>query len=191
MVASRSTTVVVVGSDAPAIIAQLGALRNVRAAAFAGADDSEVRRWLSHSHSPYVVHDRDPLAHVAAAWVEFFDDLASLGTLDLEVDRAVTAFGRDEQDMPDYYLVAEPEELSPTWKHWWLGVLPQAAPTRVIPWSEGGSTSLARVLRTLPTSRLWPAPRTWLGGLSHQVPDRVGLEGSRAEPEEPGLRQAG
>ena len=74
--------------------------------------------------------------------------------------------------MPDYYIVAEPESLSPTWKHWWLGVLPKAAPTRVIPWGAG-STPLAGVLRQLPTGRPWPTPEPWLRGVAWAVPDRV------------------
>ena len=35
---------------------------------------------------PYVVHDADPLEHVAAAWVELYEERATLGTLELEVE---------------------------------------------------------------------------------------------------------
>jgi hypothetical protein len=181
MAGSRSTTIVLVGSDAPAAadaLVALGRLANVRAAALARSSEEEASRWLAQSYAPYVAHDRDPLVHVASAWVEFFDDLTTFDTLDLEVSRALDAFERGRLTMPDYYIVMEPEALPPTWKHWWLGVLPQAAPTRVIPWSEDGPVSLARVLRTLPTSRQWPQPGPWLHGVAHSVPDRIGL----AEP---------
>ncbi len=170
--APSSTTLVFVGSDAPAALEALDHLANVRAAALRGTSDEEARRWVARAHSPYVVHDRDPLGHVAAAWVEFFDDLSTLGTLDLEVDRALAALETGQLVMPDYYIVAEPDSLSPTWKHWWLGVLPKAAPTRVIPWGAG-STPLARVLRQLPTGRPWPTPDPWLRGVAWAVPDRV------------------
>jgi len=172
---SPSTTLVVVGDDARGLIDEAGRFANVRAATFPLTAGGEVQRWINRSKAPYVVHDHDPLGHVAAAWVEFFDDLATLGTLDLEVDRALEKFERAELSMPDYYVVADPESLPPTWRHWWLGVLPQAAPTRVIPWDATGSESLARLLRTLPTSRQWPDPGPWLRRVARTVPDLAGL----------------
>ena len=175
MVGLGSTTLVIVGDDAPKQIDALNRLANVSAATFTGAEDEDVRRWVSSSHLPYVVHDHDPLSHVAAAWVEFFDDQTTLGTLDFEIDRALTALERGLAAMPDYYVVLEPETLSPTWKHWWLGVLPEAAPTRVIPWDDR-SPSVARMLRKLPTGRAWPEPEPWLRTVARSVPDRVGLE---------------
>lgn len=175
MGSSRSTTIVIVGHDAPEVIHVLDAFANVHGETFAAVSDDEMQRWIARAHSPYLVHDRDPLEHVAAAWVEFFDDLATLGTLDLEVDRAVGALERGSLSMPDYYVVIDPERLAPTWKHWWLGVLPDVAPSRVIPWTGDGSTSLARLLRTLPTSRQWPDPGPWLRRVARAVPDRIGL----------------
>ncbi|MCU1585739.1 MAG: hypothetical protein JWM49_2295 [Microbacteriaceae bacterium] len=169
-----STTLIFVGNDAPRALLELDHLANVRASTLAEESEADFQRWVSRSNSPFLVHDRDPLAHVASAWVEFFDDLATLGTLDLEVDRVLDALARGETSMPDYYIVADPEGLSPTWKHWWLGVLPEAAPTRVIPWREG-SMSLARVIRYLPTGRPWPKAEPWLRRVARAVPDRVGL----------------
>ena len=172
----NSTTIVLVGNDAGKALGSVAHLRNVRAASFPDDPDEHVQKWVAASHSPYVVHDRDPLGHVAAAWVEFFDDQVSLGTLDLEVDRALSALEGGETTMPDYYVVTDPGTLSPTWKHWWLGVLPTASPTRVIPWDDG-STSLPRILRRLPSGRPWPEPRRWLHDVARSVPDRVGLGG--------------
>jgi hypothetical protein len=170
-----STTLVVVGDEADAALHTLDGLANVRTAHLRSVPDFDAARWTSGGGVPYLVHDRDPLEHVAAAWVEFFDDQATLGALELEVERILVALSNDGVSLPDYYVVLAPESMSPTWKHWWLGVLPQASPTRVIPWSDS-EASLARLLRRLPTGRPWPAPEPWLRGLAHTVPDRVGLE---------------
>jgi hypothetical protein len=170
-----STTLVVVGDEADAALTTLDSLANVRAAHLRAAPDADAARFTRSGGTPYLVHDRDPLEHVAAAWVEFFDDLATLGSLELEIDRVLMALGDDTLSMPDYYVVLAPESLPTTWKHWWLGVMPQASPSRVIPWSDSDE-SLARLLRRLPTGRPWPKPEPWLRGLTHAVPDRVGLE---------------
>ncbi|RFA10159.1 hypothetical protein B7R54_13765 [Subtercola boreus] len=174
----RSTTLVLVGQGSDRALGALGQLANVRASSFPDESDisnEQVDRWVSQSDTPYVVHDRDPLGHVASAWVEFFDDQATLGTLDLEVDRAVAGLAAGELSLPDYYIIIQPETLAPTWKHWWLGVLPKAAPTRVIPWNEG-QTPLSRVLRQLPVGRAWPNPDPWLREVARSVPDRIGLD---------------
>ena len=177
-----STSIVLVGEGAPEAIGALDRYANVSTAMFSGIPDDEVQRWITRAHSPYLVHDRDPLGHVAAAWVEFYDDLTTLGTLDLEVDRVLAAFDSGQAMMPDYYVVASPEKLSPTWQHWWLGVLSQAAPTRVIPWADDSAHSLGRMLRTLPSSRPWPEPSPWLHTVARTIPARLGLgDGPAAE----------
>ncbi|WP_173921545.1 hypothetical protein [Agromyces sp. Marseille-P2726] len=177
MEAPASTTLVVVGDESTSAIHALEGYANVRALAFDGIPDDEVARWSATADAPYFVHDHDPLAHVAAAWVEFFDDQSTYGVLELEIDRAVEAAERHEITVPDYYVVLHPEDLRPTWQHWWLGVLASAAPTRVIPWPDADD-SLARLLRHLPTGRAWPEMESWLPGVVGAVPDRVGLPGS-------------
>ncbi|HET8780674.1 MAG TPA: hypothetical protein VFM66_11415 [Agromyces sp.] len=177
MEAPASTTLVVVGDEATSAIHALEGFANVRAASFGGASDDEVTRWSATSDAPYVVHDRDPLGHVAAAWVEFFDDQSTYGVLELEIERALEAAERHAISVPDYYVVLQPEELPTTWKHWWLGVLASESPARVIPWPHGDE-SLARLLRRLPTGRAWPDVESWLPGVVGAVPDRVGLPGS-------------
>jgi hypothetical protein len=177
MEASASTTLVVVGEEATSAIHALEGFANVRAASFEGASDDEVARWSATAAAPYVVHDHDPLGHVAAAWVEFFDDQSTFGVLELEIERAVEAAERHAISVPDYYVVLHPEELPITWKHWWLGVLASESPTRVIPWPHGDE-SLARLLRRLPTGRAWPVVESWLPRVVGAVPDRVGLHGS-------------
>jgi hypothetical protein len=176
MEAPASTTLVVVGDEATSAIHALEGFANVRAATFDDASDDEVARWSAAAVAPYVVHDRDPLGHVAAAWVEFFDDQSTYGVLELEIDRAVAAAERHGIAVPDYYVVIHPETLPVTWKHWWLGVLASESPTRVIPWPDADA-SLARLLRHLPTGRAWPDVESWLPTVAGAVPDRVGLGG--------------
>jgi hypothetical protein len=176
MEAPASTTLVVVGDEATSAIHALEGFANVRAATFDAASDDEVARWSAAAVAPYVVHDRDPLGHVAAAWVEFFDDQSTYGVLELEIDRAVDAAEHHGIAVPDYYVVLHPETLPVTWKHWWLGVLASESPTRVIPWPDADA-SLAGLLRHLPTGRAWPDVESWLPTVAGAVPDRIGLGG--------------
>lgn len=184
MEGSTSTTLVVVGDEAPAAIRSLERLANVRAASFhdvPDASDADVARWSAQATGPYVVHDHDPLGHVASAWVEFFEEQITLGVLELEIDRAIDAAGRHLIAVPDYYVVIHPEALPTTWRHWWLGVIAAASPTRVIPWPapdpDHADESLVPLLRALPTGRAWPEVETWLPSVVRQVPDRAGLDG--------------
>ena len=176
MEAAASTTLVVVGEETTSAIHALERFSNVRAATFSDASDDDVSRWSAATTTPYVVHDHDPLAHVAAAWVEFFDDQSTFGVLELEIERAVEAAERHAMSVPDYYVVLHPEALPTTWMHWWLGVLAAASPTRVIPWPSGDE-SLARLLRRLPTGRAWPEIDEWLPSVMGAVPDRVRATG--------------
>ena len=173
---SSSTTVVVIGDQAPRAIRSVEGLSNVDAASLAGAPEEEAVHWTRRAHATYLVHDWDPLGHVANSWVEFFEDESTFEVLELEIDRTVSALGSGSIAVPDYYVVVEPEALERTWKHWWLGVLPGASPTRVIPWTNPDE-SLAKLLRRLPTGRPWPESGPWLRGLRTAVPDRVGLPG--------------
>ena len=177
MEAPASTTLVIVGDEATSAIRALDGYANVRATTFDEASDDEVARWSATAGTPYLVHDRDPLGHVAAAWVEFFDDQSTFGVLELEIDRAVEAIERHAISVPDYYVVLQPESLPVTWKHWWLGVLATESPTRVIPWPQADD-SLVRLLRRLPTGRAWPDMESWLPRVVGAVPDRVGLPGT-------------
>jgi len=177
MEAPGSTTLVVVGEEATTAITALDGLANVESASFLEATDAEIAKWSATSAAPYVVHDRDPLGHVASAWVEFFDDRSTLEVLQLEIDLTVKAAARHEISVPDYYVVLQPETLPTTWMHWWLGVLATASPTRVIPW-PAADASLADLLRHLPTGRAWPDVERWLPHVVTAIPDRVGLPGA-------------
>ena len=177
MEAPASTTLVVVGVEATSAIHALEGFANVQAASLHDATDVEVARWSATAAAPYVVHDHDPLVHVAAAWVEFFDDQSTYGVLELEIERALDAAVRHDFNVPDYYVVIHPEVLPVTWKHWWLGVLSSASPSRVIPWPSADD-SLAELLRRLPTARAWPEVDAWLPRVRRAIPDRVGLPGA-------------
>ncbi|GGI43827.1 hypothetical protein BCL57_000156 [Agromyces flavus] len=171
-----STTLVVVGDESTSAIDSLAGFANVESASFAempDATDAEVVTWSSTSHAPFVVHDRDPLGHVASAWVEFYDERSTLGVLQLEIDQVIDQVARHQLRVPDYYVVLEPESLQGTWLHWWLGVLAAASPSRVIPWAPG-EAPLAGLIRRLPTARAWPEVRDWLPTVVKAVPDRVG-----------------
>lgn len=174
------TTVVIVGDETETALRKLEGYANVRAASFAGRPDDEVERWTTSTPALYLVHDRDPLAHVAGAWTEFFDDQATLDTLRLEIDETVTALDRGRLSIPDYYVVLDPESLPATRRHWLLGVLGTASPVRVIPWRDPDAP-IAPLLRRLPTARPWPEHGPWLRGVTTAVPDRVGLDGPRSD----------
>lgn len=169
-----STTLVVIGDAAPHALNPLAGLANVRARSLSGWEDEEAHAWQRSVSAPYLVHDRDPLAHVAAAWTEFYDDTATLEVLQLEIDRLIADLDRGVATLPDYYVVLEPEGLAPTLRHWWMGVMSSASPVRVIPWRDP-EASLRSLLRHLPTGRPWPEHGTWLRGVPTSVPDKVGL----------------
>ncbi|WP_027478909.1 hypothetical protein [Gryllotalpicola ginsengisoli] len=170
-----ATVVAVIGDETSELITELSALHNVEAVAVDRDDEARAARRISASQARYVVTDADPLAHVASAWVEFFDDRATLGTLQLEAETAAAALRAGRAQMPDYYLVLDPEQIEGTWRHWWFGALSSKAPTRVLPLPASGE-QVRRQLRRLPTARPWGEPAEWLGRLHFEVPDRLAVE---------------
>ncbi|GHF39045.1 hypothetical protein GCM10017566_10420 [Amycolatopsis bartoniae] len=167
---------VVAGEGAAEILPRLDGLANVRAAPAGNAEDAS--RLVAQSHAAYVVHDADPLADVAAAWAGFFDRQDPAGTLEVAVEAALAGLRWGTVQLPDYYVVLDPESLPATRKHWWLGVLAGVSPSRVIP-ARASAGAVADVLSRLPSGRWWPEPPDeWLRGLGRAVPDRVGVPGS-------------
>lgn len=175
MAVQNATIVAVVGAGSADVITSLGSLRGVDALQL-GEPSPESTDRISASHASYVVHDADPLGHVAAAWVEFYDDKSTLGTLELEVSVALDAFAAGERVMPDYYVVLDPESIEGTWRHWWFGALAGRAPRRVVP-QPSAAGAVRRLLGRLPQAPGWSAPGEWLPGLPFVVPDRAGLAG--------------
>ncbi|MTD57857.1 hypothetical protein [Amycolatopsis pithecellobii] len=172
----NSTVVIVAGADAGKVAARLDGLANVRAAA--GQDDDSARELVAQSHAAYVVHDADPLSGVATAWAGFFDRTDTPGTLEVAVETTLAGLRRGTVQLPDYYVVLDPESLPETEKHWWLGVLAGVSPSRVIP-AKPSAGAVADVLSRLPSGRWWPdPPDEWLRGLGRAIPDRVGVPGA-------------
>ena len=176
------TVITIVGAAAEEAIASLEGLDGVESLSLRDSDPQLASRRIAACRTPWIVHDADPLEHVAAAWVELFEERATLGTLEIEVDVALAHFRDDGALMPDYYVVLDPDGAEGTWRHWWCGALGHRAPRRVLPAAlpAGGSgeamgAALRRLLTALPTSRPWPDPGTWLPGLAFEIPDRVGL----------------
>ncbi|GAA2973129.1 hypothetical protein JOD63_000197 [Microbacterium terrae] len=172
--APRSTVVALVGADSDSILAGLSGLPSLVAVSLREGDQAAATRFVSTAEAPYVVHDADPLLHVAAAWVELFEERSTLGTLEVEVETLLDSFASGAAIMPDYYVVVGPEAVDGTWRHWWLGALAHRAPTRVLPVEATDAAVRAR-LRSLPAGRPWPDPAAWLPRVQFDIPDRVGL----------------
>jgi hypothetical protein len=167
-----TTVVAVVGPRARAAVESLRGRANVRVAA---VEDAEAAWRLAAGTSvPYLVHDADPLAAVAEAWVRRFDESGPAGELEVAVADVVGRWRSRIVGLPDYYLVLDGDELPPTRRHWYLGFLHGAAPARVLP-ASGSGAALADVLSRLPTGRWWPDVDRLLDGVGSVVPDQAGV----------------
>ncbi|MEW9552180.1 hypothetical protein [Nonomuraea sp. NPDC050783] len=170
-----STVVVVAGDGAGEVVAGLDGLHNVRAIPKGERSPAEVAELAARSAATYVVHDADPLAGVAAAWTAYFDGTGVVGALEVAIEAALGELRADRLVLPDYYLVLDPDAMTETWRHWWLGVLAGAAPVRVVP-VQPVAGAVAGELGRLAAGRWWPADlEGWLRGLPRVVPDRAGL----------------
>ncbi|MFI7611334.1 hypothetical protein ACIBP6_08965 [Nonomuraea terrae] len=173
-----STVVVVAGEGAGDVVAGLEGLHNVRAIPRGDRRPAEVMELAGRSPATYVVHDADPLADVAAAWTAFFDGTAPTGALEVAIEAALAELRADRLVLPDYYLVLDPDGMTATWRHWWLGVLAGAAPVRVVP-VHASASAVGQELGRLTAGRWWPADlEGWLRGLPRVVPDQAGLPAS-------------
>lgn len=181
-----STTVVgLVGSPAPsrlrALATALGQGTNVRAVLpepDTDALDRAVAAWraATAAHVPYLVHDADPLAEVAAAWIDRWDGTGSDGVgdhgrLEVTVQAVLRRWRARSLDLPDYYLVVAPDGLPETARHWYLGVLADAAPHRVAV-VEDDDAAMVAALRRLRAGRWWPDLDRMLAELDRRMPDR-------------------
>ena len=172
------TVVAIVGDAADEALASLEGITGVETLSVRDSEPALAGRRIAATVTPWVVHDADPLAHVAAAWIELFEERSTMGVLEAEVAEALARFQRGEALMPDYYVVLAPEKAPDAWRHWWCGALGRHAPRRVLPSAPPGSAHddrLRHLLTTLPASRPWPDPAQWLPELPFAIPDRVGL----------------
>jgi len=183
MARPSSTEVVLVGRVPAEVFPELDSLPNVRAVRLSPAQQDDADRTdqesRAHSfaasvHGPYAVHDTDPLHDVGQAWISYFDESAPVGTLEVAVEALLGRLRRGAAALPDYFVVVEPESLPVTERHWWLGAVSAAAPSRVVP-APATSSGIAHVLGALPSGGWWPEDQaTWLRGLASVIPDRVG-----------------
>lgn len=175
------TVVAVVGEAAADALEQFDGLQGVERLALRDSEPALAARRIAAAATPWIVHDADPLEHVAAAWIELFEERATLGTLEIEVETALEAFRSGDAIMPDYYIVLDPDSAEATWRHWWCGALGHLAPRRILPVEASATVpghALRHLLKALPTSRPWPDPDSWLPRLPFDIPDRVGLHDS-------------
>ncbi|MGI8335915.1 hypothetical protein ACRYCC_38715 [Actinomadura scrupuli] len=169
-----STMVVVTGEGAEEVVLGLDGLHNVRAVTRGERPPAEFTDLVSRASATYVVHDADPLAEVGDAWVDFFDGASPTGRLEVAIESALGALRSERELLPDYYVVLSPEDMPVTRRHWWLGVLAGAAPTRVVP-VRPSTAEVAGALGRLAAGRWWPADLPeWLHGLPRTVPDQAG-----------------
>jgi hypothetical protein len=171
-----STTVVAVVGGSQEVVAGVKGAANVRTLP-TSRDEPALQRavaaWgqAARVTAPYSVHDADPLAAVAEAWVRRFDELAPAGELEVAVSETLTRWRAGSMDLPDYYLLVDPEGWTPTRRHWYLGYLAGLAPVRVVA-THG---DLLATIGHLATGRWWPDLDRLLTGIDRIVPDRAGL----------------
>ncbi|GII84276.1 hypothetical protein Ssi03_22660 [Sphaerisporangium siamense] len=170
-----STVVVVVGERAAEVVGGLDGLHNVRAIRRGERAVAEVTDLVVRAAATYVVHDADPLGGLGEAWTGFFDESAPAGGLEVAIESALADLRDERVLLPDYYLVLDPDDMPATRRHWWLGVLAGAAPSRVVP-TPGTAAAVTGALGRLSAGPWWPADLEGrLRALPRTVPDRAGL----------------
>jgi hypothetical protein len=171
-----TTVVAVVGDDAAECVRRLGEAVNVVPVSVTADDpplDRAVATWAeaTHAHTAYLVHDADPLAAVADAWVRFFDEEGPVGELEVAVAETLARWRVGSIELPDYYVVLDAEAWGATRRHWYLGVLHRAAPARVVPVLDPDEA--ARTLPRLGAGAWWPDLDDLLGGIERVAPDQL------------------
>ncbi|HLM18430.1 MAG TPA: hypothetical protein VK549_11460 [Acidimicrobiia bacterium] len=166
----------VVGDAATDCVRRLGEAANVVPVSVDADDaplDRAVATWADavRAHTPYLVHDADPLAMVADAWVRHYDEQGPIGELEVAVAETLARWRVGSIELPDYYLVLDAEAWGPTRRHWFLGLLHGAAPARVIPVRD--PEAAARALGHLGSGAWWPDLDDLLAGIERVVPDEL------------------
>jgi len=178
-----TTVVAVVGDDATECVRRLGEAVNVVPVSVEPDDaalDRAVATWaeVTRAHTPYLVHDADPLAAVADAWVRHYDEQGPIGELEVAVAETLARWRVGSIELPDYYLVLDAESWGATRRHWYLGVLHGAAAARVVPVTDPDDA--ARTLPRLGAGAWWPDLDDLLGGIERVVPDQLSPSPSSA-----------
>ena len=176
MLAAQTTVVAVVAPEGATPLARVKA-SNVRVLRDGGTGTPVERavhvcEQARKTTVPYLVHDADPLGWVAEAWVRRFDEQGVAGDLEVAVSETLARWRARSLDLPDYYVVVDPESLTPTRRHWYLGVLATAAPLRVV--VSGPSEPVVDHLGDLRPGPWWPELDRLLAGVDRVVPDQAG-----------------
>jgi hypothetical protein len=140
----------------------------------ATALDRAVVAWeqARRTSTPYLVHDADPLAWVAEAWAQRFQAEGSAGDIEVAVAETLARWRARSLNLPDYYLLTDPERLSPILRPWFLGLLGSAAPSRVV---NGRAGALAvDQLADLRPGPWWPGLDRVLAGIERVLPEQLG-----------------
>jgi hypothetical protein len=174
-----TTVVALVGEPARACLDGLGQAANVatvRPDDAAPSLDRAIAAWqaATRTHTPYLLHDADPLAAVADAWVHRFDveQPGPAGELEVAVAETLRRWRARAIELPDYYLVLDTATWEATRRHFYLGVLHRAAPSRVVP-VTGTPEQVGAQLGGLRSGRWWPEVDRLLDGIDRVVPDRL------------------
>jgi len=122
------------------------------------------------AHAPYFVHDADPLALVADAWIRLFEGSGPIGEVEVAVVETRARFRVQSLELPDYYLVAGGDSMTPTRRHWFFGLLHDAVPMRVVP-VPTAADGIVDALEPLAATRWWPPVEQLLDGIEHRAPD--------------------
>jgi hypothetical protein len=133
-----------------------------------------VAAWqaATSTQAPYLVHDADPLALVADAWVRHFDEQGPVGELEVAVHDTLALWRARTIELPDYYIVLDPGSWEATRRHWYLGLLHRAAPNRVVP-ADTTAIKLQASIAKLASGRWWPELDRLLADVDRVVPDQV------------------
>ncbi len=178
---AASTVLALVGATPPEdmrrLAGSLGEAANVRAVLPEPESpplDRATAAWREavRAHIPYVVHDADPLDEVAAAWVDRWEEDGDVGRLEVTVRAVLERWRAGAVELPDYYLLVDAEALTPTARHWYLGVLAGAAAHRVVVTGPRPG-EVARAVRRLRAGRWWPQLDTLLADVHRRVPDSL------------------
>jgi hypothetical protein len=173
---TSTTVVAIIGDAARDCVEQLGHAANVAEVVPEPDDpalDRAVAAWTEATrvHTPYFVHDADPLRAVGDAWVRRFDEEGPIGELEVAVTETLARWRVGSIEMPDYYVVLDAESWATTRRHWYLGVLHRAAPARVVPVPNADAVGSA--LPRLAAGRWWPDLDELLDGIERVVPDQL------------------
>jgi hypothetical protein len=187
----NTTVVVVVGPGEQACLEVMRApnVRVLSLASNAGPLEraQQACQEARRTATPYCVHDADPSRLVAETWANRFEGNAVTGDLELAITATLARWRAGSLQLPDYYLLLDPEAMPDTLRHWYLGVLASFSPSRVAVASP--STAVINQLAQLPAGRWWPELDTVLSGVEDVVPDQSG--GSNRRPSAPILFEPG